>query len=77
VEVSLIVAYLHYLIGVSLDHSCQIIEFFTALKLSKSQAHSLLEQLSDDWRGQEQAIAELMAWQWIVSIDETGWRVGA
>lgn len=77
VEVSLIVAYLHYLIGVSLEHSCQIIEFFTALKLSKSQAHSLLEQLSDDWRGQEQAIAELMAWQWIVYIDETGWKVGA
>ena len=76
-EVSLIVAYLHYLIGVSLDHTCQIIEFFTALKLSKSQAHSLLEQLSDDWRGQEQAIAELIAWQWIVYIDETGWKVGA
>jgi hypothetical protein len=77
VEVSLIVAYLHYLIGVSLDHSCQIIEFFTALKLSKSQAHSLLEQLSDDWRGEERAIAELVAWQWIVYIDETGWKVGA
>ena len=76
-EVSLIVAFLHYLIGVSLDHTCQIIEFFTALKLSKSQAHSLLEQLSEDWRGQEQAIAELIAWQWIVYIDETGWKVGA
>ncbi len=76
-EVSLIVAFLHYLIGVSLDHTCQIIEFFTALKLSKSQAHSLLEQLSEDWRAQEQAIAELIAWQWIVYIDETGWKVGA
>jgi transposase len=75
-EVILIVAFLHYWIGVSLAHACQIIEFFTGLKLSKSQAHSLLDQLGEDWRDQEQAIAQLIALQWIVYIDETGWKVG-
>lgn len=74
-EVILIVAFLHYWIGVSLAHACQIIEFFTGLKLGKSQAHSLLDQLGEDWRDQEQAIARLIALQWIVYIDETGWKV--
>jgi len=75
-EVILIVAFLHYWIGVSLSHACRIIEFFTGLKLAKSQAHSLLDQLGEDWRDQEQAIAQWVALQWIVYIDETGWKVG-
>lgn len=77
IEISLIVAFLHYWVGESLDHSCQIIEFFTGLALSKSQAHSLMNQLSDDWGPQQEAIAGLIALQWVVYIDETGWKVGA
>jgi hypothetical protein len=61
---------------VSLAHACQIIEFFTGLALTKSQAHSLIDQLSEDWREQEEALAQLIALQWIVYIDETGWKVG-
>ena len=75
-EIGLLVAYLHYWIGVSLDHACAIIQFFTDLELSKSQANSLLNQLSEDWSEQEEAIAELIALQLIVYIDETGWKVG-
>jgi UPF0716 family protein affecting phage T7 exclusion len=75
-EIILIVAFLHYWIGVSLAHACQIIEFFTGLALTKSQAHSLIDQLSEDWREQEEALAQLIALQWIVYIDETGWKVG-
>ena len=75
-ELILIVAFLHYWIGVSLTHAVQIIEFFTGLELSKSQAHALLNQLSEDWRQQEEAIAQLIVLQWIVYVDETGWKVG-
>ena len=75
-EIGLLVAYLHYWIGVSLDHACAIIQFFTDLDLSKSQANSLLNQLSEDWSAQEEAIAELIVLQLIVYIDETGWKVG-
>jgi hypothetical protein len=75
-EVILIVAFLHYWIGVSLAHACEIIEFFTGLALSKSQAHSLIDQLSEDWREQEESLAQLIALQWIVYIDATGWKVG-
>ncbi len=75
-EIILIVAFLHYWIGVSLDHACQIMEFFTGLKLPKSQADSLLSQLATDWDEQYDTIAELIALQLIVYIDETGWKVG-
>ena len=50
---------------------------FTKLELSKSQADSLLSQLAADWHEQYDTIAELIALQMIVHIDETGWKVGA
>ena len=76
IEIILVLAFLHYWIGVSLDHASQIMEFFTGLVLSKSQANSLLHQLAKDWNEQYNAIAELIALQLIVYIDETGWKVG-
>lgn len=75
-EIILILAFLHYWIGVSLDHACEVMTFFTKLKLSKSQADSLLKQLATDWDEQYDTIAELIALQMIVYIDETGWKVG-
>ena len=35
IEIILILAFLHYWIGVSLDHTCEVMRFFTKLKLSK------------------------------------------
>jgi transposase len=61
---------------VSLDNACQIMEFFTGLQLSKSQTDSLLRQLATDWDVQYDTIAELIALQMIVYIDETGWKFG-
>ena len=76
IEIILILAFLHYWIGVSLDHACEVMRFFTKLELSKSQADSLLKQLATDWDEQYDTIAELIALQLIVYIDETGWKVG-
>jgi len=76
IEIILILAFLHYWVGVSIDNAIQIMNFFTGLKLSKSQADSLLSQLANDWNEQYDAIAELIALQTIVYIDETGWKVG-
>ena len=75
-EVILVVAYLHYWVGISLDHTCGVVEFFTGLALSKSQANSLLSQLSNDWQEAYDSIAELLSYQLVLYIDETGWRVG-
>ncbi len=76
IEIILILAFLHYWIGISLDHACEVMRFFTKLELSKSQADSLLKQLASDWDEQYDTIAELIALQMIVYIDETGWKVG-
>ncbi len=76
-EIILILAFLHYWIGVSPDHARAVLGFFTKLELSQSQADSLLNQLADDWDEQYDTIAELIALQMIVYIDETGWTVGA
>ena len=75
-EIILIVAFLHYWIGISLDNVCDVLCFFTGLELPKSQADSLLNQLSQDWSDQYDTIAELLAQQLIIYIDETGWKVG-
>ncbi len=77
VEIILTVAFLHYWTGISLDHVCSVIQFFTGLDLSKSQANALLNQLSDDWDEQYDTIAELLSRQMVVYIDETGWQVGS
>ena len=71
IDIILILAFLHYWIGMSLDNACQTMNFFTGLELSKSQANSLPNQLADDWNEQYDTIAELIALQMIVYIDET------
>lgn len=76
IEIILTLAFLHYWIGISIDNVCETIQFFTGLKLSKSQADSLLNQLSADWNDQYDAIAHLIALSMLVYIDETGWKVG-
>ncbi len=76
VEIILMVAFLHYWIGISLDHACEVLQFFTGLKLSKSQANALLNQLSGDWSEQYDTIADLLAVEMVIYIDETGWKVG-
>jgi transposase len=75
-EILLTVAFLHYWIGISLDHVCEVMTFFTGLNLSKSQANSLLNQLSADWEQEYDTIAELLAHQLVLYVDETGWQVG-
>jgi len=75
-EILITLAYLVYWTGVSIDKACGILAFFTGLKLSKSQADSLLSQLATDWQIEYDAIAELVASAAILYIDETGWKVG-
>ena len=76
IEIILILAFLHYWIGISIDNAMKVMNFFTGLDLAKSQADSLLSQLATDWNEQYDTIAELIALQTIVYIDETGWKVG-
>ncbi len=61
----------------ALDHVCSVVQFFTGLALSKSQANALLNQLSTDWDEQYDTIAELLSRQMVIYIDETSWKVGS
>jgi hypothetical protein len=67
IEIILTLAFLHFWVGVSLDNAISIMSFFTGLELPKSQADSLLNQLSRDWEEQHDTIAELIALQTILA----------
>ena len=75
-EIHVVLAFLVYSIGVSIDQARAILGFFTRLELSKSQADSLLNQLAADWEGDFDALCQLVATAAVLYIDETGWKVG-
>jgi hypothetical protein len=76
-EVAVILAFLVYTMGLSIDKARTLLSFFCRLDLSKSQADSLLSQLSRLWQRDFEALCELMAWATVVYIDETGWKLSA
>jgi len=75
-EIHVVMAFLVYHMGVSIDQARTILGFFTRLELSKSQADSLLNQLAADWEEDFDALCQLAAFAAVLYIDETGWKVG-
>jgi transposase len=75
-EIHVVLAFLVYQIGVSIDQAREILRFFTRLDMSKSQADSLLNQLAADWDADFDALCELVARAAVLYLDETGWKVG-
>jgi transposase len=76
IEILVVLAYLVYLIGISLDKACAVLGFFCQLPLSKSQAYALLRQLAQHWQGEFDLLCDLLAHAAVVAMDETGWKVG-
>lgn len=77
IEIPVVLAFLVYVIGISLDKACAVLGFFCQLPLSKSQADALLRQLARHWEGEFEALCELIARGAVVYMDETGWKVGS
>src|SRR5215469_16214781 len=75
-EILVVLAFLVYIIGLSLDKACAVLGFFCRLPLSKSQADALLRQLAQHWDGEFDLLCALLARAAVVGLDETGWRVG-
>jgi hypothetical protein len=75
-EIHVVLAFLVYSIGVSIDQARAILKFFTQLELSRSQADALLNQLASDWEEDFEALCRLVAMAAVLYIDETGWKVG-
>jgi len=76
IEFLLMIAHHVYWVGLSIDKALTLMEFHTEIKISKSQADSLLYQLANDWASEYKAIAERIALASILYVDETAWKLG-
>jgi transposase len=77
IEILVVLAFLVYIIGISLDKGCLVLAFFCQLVLSKSQADALLRQLARHWEEEFETLCDLIAYAAVVYMDETGWKVGS
>lgn len=75
IEIVVLIAFLVYVIRVSLDQACLLLGFFCRLPIRKSQANALLDQLSRHWQAEFDALCELVARSAVVYLDETGWKI--
>jgi hypothetical protein len=69
------IAYLVYIVGLSFDKVCHLLDFFQNLRLSKSQANTLLYQLARDWEREFDWLCTLLANSLVVHADETSWSL--
>ena len=76
-EIVVLVAYLVYVVRVSLDQACALLQFFCGLPIEKSQADTLLNQLARHWQADFDALCELVALAAVVYLDETSWKINA
>jgi transposase len=76
IEILVVLAYLVYVIGISLHKACAVLGFFCQLPLRRSQADALLRQLAQHWEAEFDTLCDLLTHAAIVYADETGWKVG-
>jgi hypothetical protein len=71
------IAYLVYVIGLSFDKVCLLLNFFQQLRLHKSQADALLQRLSRHWEKEFEILCTLLAHSLVVHADETSWSLNS
>ena len=76
-EITLAIAYQVYIVGLSFDKVCLLMNFFQHLKLRKSQANALLNQLARQWEEEFDLLCLLLANSLVVNTDETGWSINS
>ena len=76
-EIIVAIAYLVYVVGLSFDKVCLLMNFFQSLKLKKSQADALLNQLSRRWESEFDVLCTLLANSAVVHADETSWSINS
>lgn len=74
-EIMIALAYQVYVVGLSIDKACQMLNFFEQLKLRKSQADALLNQLARAWESEFETLCTLLANSAVVHSDETNWSI--
>jgi hypothetical protein len=76
-EIHVTLAFLVFIVGLSIDKVVALLKFFWELELSKSQADALLTRLARDWEGEFDALCQLLATSAVVHADETGWSINS
>jgi len=76
-EIVVAIAFQVYVVGLSFDKVCLLLHFFQNLKLSKSQADTLLRQLARHWHKQFDVLCTLLANSLVVHADETSWSINS
>jgi len=76
-EIIVEIAYFVYVIGLSFDKVCRTLQFLQNLPLGKTQADSLLRQLSRHWQHEFDGLCTLLANSWVVHSDETSWSINS
>src|SRR3954470_22354736 len=76
-EIVVTIAYLVYVVGLSFDKVCLVLNFFQNLKLSKAQANTLLHQLARHWNKEFDVLCTLLANSLVVHTDETSWSLNS
>ena len=76
-EIIVAIAYQVYIVGLSFDKVCLLMNFFQNLKLRKSQADSLLHQLARHWESEFDRLGTLLANSAVVHTDETSWSLNS
>lgn len=74
-EIILAIAYQVYIVGLSFDKVCLLMNFFQNLRLRKSQADALMNQLSRHWADEFDRLCTLLANSAVVHADETSWSL--
>jgi hypothetical protein len=76
-EIVVEIAYFVYVMGLSFDKVCQMLQFLQNLSLGKTQADSLLQQLSRHWQHEFDVLCTLLANAMVVHADETSWSINS
>jgi transposase len=76
-EIVVAIAFQVYVVGLSFDKVCLLLNFFQNLKLSKSQADALLHQLARHWQKEFDVLCTLLANSMVVHADETNWSLNS
>ena len=76
-EVHVTLAFLVFIVGLSMDKVVALLQFFWELHLPKSQADALLNRLARDWQGEFDALCQLLAVSAVVHADETSWSINS
>jgi hypothetical protein len=77
VEIIVAIAYQVFIVGLSFDKVCLLMNFFQNLRLRKSQVDSLLNQLARHWEREFDRLCVLLANSAVVHADETSWSLNS